>query len=140
MEYLKVKNWTKFQHYKTRNPPWIKLYRSLLTDYQFCALSDRDKGHLILLWVWAAGADGCLPRDAAWLRRRLGLHSDPNLELFINQGWLIIIASINCGDVASTEKRREEKKREEGAEPVDNSNRTTSRAVREVLAGLKPKR
>jgi len=27
---LRVKNWGKFQHYKDRNPPWIKLHRGLL--------------------------------------------------------------------------------------------------------------
>mgnify|MGYP001615686967 CR=1 FL=1 len=121
MSVLVVCGWDRFQHYKDRDPPWIKLYRSLLQDYLFITLSDRDKCHLILLWLWAACTDNCLPRDAAWLRRRLGLHSDPNLELFINQGWLLVDASINSEHVASTEKRREEKRREETSTPVDKS-------------------
>ena len=30
-----VKNWDEFQHYKDRNPPWIKLHNHLLDDYEF---------------------------------------------------------------------------------------------------------
>lgn len=30
--YLSVKTWERFQHYKDRDPPWIKLYRDTLTS------------------------------------------------------------------------------------------------------------
>jgi DNA-binding NarL/FixJ family response regulator len=30
-----VKNFERFQHYKDRSPPWIKLYNELLDDYEF---------------------------------------------------------------------------------------------------------
>jgi len=36
---MKIKNWHKFQHYKHRNPPWIKLHRGLLDDPEWFALS-----------------------------------------------------------------------------------------------------
>ena len=29
---LRVKGWARFQHYRHRRPPWIRLYRSLLDD------------------------------------------------------------------------------------------------------------
>lgn len=28
--HFKVRNWEQFQHYKDRNPPWIKLHFALL--------------------------------------------------------------------------------------------------------------
>jgi hypothetical protein len=31
VKYLALKGWEKFQHYKDRDPPWVKLYRDLLT-------------------------------------------------------------------------------------------------------------
>ena len=31
MKNLTIKNWHKFQHYKDRNPPWIKLHYEILT-------------------------------------------------------------------------------------------------------------
>ena len=30
----RVKNWSKFQHYKNRNPPWIRLHVEILDDYK----------------------------------------------------------------------------------------------------------
>ena len=53
MNYLRVKNWEKFQHYKDRTPPWIKLYRDLLNDYEFSCLQDASKAHLMLIWLLA---------------------------------------------------------------------------------------
>ena len=124
MEYLKVKNWTKFQHYKLRNPPWIKLHRSLVADYSFTQLSDTDKAHLILIWLEASNNDGAVPNDPDFLRRRLGTKRNPNLKLFINQGWLLESASTKRLHYA--EKNREEKSREETSTPL-------------VIKGLTPK-
>jgi hypothetical protein len=40
VRYLRVKNWSEFQHYKDRNPPWIKLHRTLLDhDYEAAILA-----------------------------------------------------------------------------------------------------
>ena len=58
MNYLRVNNWKKFQHYKDRNPPWIKLHRDLLRDYDFICLQDASKMQLILIWLLASQMDG----------------------------------------------------------------------------------
>ena len=29
---MRIKNWKKFQHFRDRKPPWIKLYRDLLGE------------------------------------------------------------------------------------------------------------
>jgi len=34
MQFLAVKNFERFQHYKDRNPPWIKLHAAVLDDYE----------------------------------------------------------------------------------------------------------
>ena len=34
---LTVRNWSDFQHYKDRSPPWIRLHRDLLDNYEFNA-------------------------------------------------------------------------------------------------------
>jgi len=52
-----IKNWSRFQHYKARRPPWIKLHRSLLEDRQFAELSDYAAKLLIQLWLIGSESD-----------------------------------------------------------------------------------
>jgi hypothetical protein len=85
---LRVKNWSQFQHYKDRNPLWIKLYISLLDDYEFARLSDAQRGHLILIWTLASKTDGILPNDAKWIGLRIGAKGKVGLSDFVSMGWL----------------------------------------------------
>lgn len=60
----KIKNWKKYQHYKDRNPPWIKLHRTLLTDRLFMKLDPSASKLLVVCWLLAAEDsknDGTLP-------------------------------------------------------------------------------
>ena len=63
MTYIRVKNWKKFQHYKDRCPPWIKLHVNILNDRQFVALDDASQSLLMLLWILASEDDGFIPYD-----------------------------------------------------------------------------
>lgn len=114
--YLKVKNWEEHQHYKDRSPPWIKLQRRLLDDYEFSCLQDASKAHLILIWLLASQNEGRIPNDPLFIRNKLGLEKVPDLESLINQGFLIMEhdASTTLADCKQNarleEKRREEKK------------------------------
>jgi hypothetical protein len=89
MNYLRVKNWDSFQHYKDRNPPWIKLHRSLLDDYEFCGLRDVVKGQLMLIWLFASQNEGKIPHDAKFLERKLGLTERCALSEMVQTGFLI---------------------------------------------------
>jgi hypothetical protein len=116
MRHLIVKNWEKFQHYHDRNPPWIKLHRALLDDYEFSCLNDVNKAHLMLIWLFASQNDGRIPEDAKFLQRKLSLERPPNLQFLIDHGLLIpergastAIQSPETDDSAvRLEKRREE--------------------------------
>jgi len=88
MNFLTVKNWNKFQHYGKRNPPWIKLHRALLDDYDFCALPDVSKAHLILVWLYASQNNGRVPRDAKFLERKLSAQNI-DLEVLVTSGFLV---------------------------------------------------
>lgn len=89
MKYLRVKNWDEFQHYKDRSPPWIKLHRTLLDDYEFSALPDDTKAHLMLIWVLASQLSGRVPAEPKFLAAKIGANKPPNLKLLIDQGFLI---------------------------------------------------
>lgn len=88
MKFLTIKNWKDFQHYKKRNPPWIKLHRAILDDYMFCSLPDAAKGHLVLVWAYASQNNGVIPHDAPFLERKLSV-TDLNLDLLIEHGFLL---------------------------------------------------
>jgi hypothetical protein len=69
---MKIKNWSKFQHFKDRRPPWIKLYRDLLDDMQWHELDPLSSKVLVTLWLLASeDQDGCLPdtKTLAWRMR-----------------------------------------------------------------------
>jgi len=87
--YLTVKNWKEFQHYADRSPPWIKLHRSVLDDYEFSALPDATKAHLMLIWLLASSNEGRVPSDPAWLSRRLATTETVDLDALVRSGFLI---------------------------------------------------
>jgi hypothetical protein len=51
---IRPKNWATFQHYKDRAPPWIKLHRGLLDDYEFHCLPVASRALAPLLWLLAS--------------------------------------------------------------------------------------
>jgi hypothetical protein len=57
----RVKNWNKFQHFKDRRPPWIKLYRDLLDDPDWHELSGDEAKALVMIWLVASENEGNLP-------------------------------------------------------------------------------
>jgi hypothetical protein len=90
MKYLSVKNWSEFQHYKDRSPPWIKLHRDLLNDYDFSCLQDASKAHLMLLWLLASQMDNKIPADQKWLKNKLSTTNDINVKELIDKGFLLM--------------------------------------------------
>jgi hypothetical protein len=58
---LKIKNWHKFQHFKDRKPPWIKLYRDLLDDIEWHELDPAAAKILTMLWLIASENHGEIP-------------------------------------------------------------------------------
>ena len=70
---MKIKNWGRFQHFKDRRPPWIKLYRDLLDDPDWHELDAEAAKILVSLWLLASedeNQEGGLP-DAKRIAFRL---------------------------------------------------------------------
>jgi len=51
---IRIKNWTKFQHFKNRRPPWIKLHREILDQRDINMISDCSFRVLVGLWLLAS--------------------------------------------------------------------------------------
>ena len=112
---MKVKNWSDFQHFKDRTPPWIKLYRYLLDDPDWHELSGDDAKMLIMIWLIASedkNMDGNLP-PLKTLAFRLRI-SESKLKQSLNKlnNWLIqddinVISNCHQLDIPETETETE---------------------------------
>lgn len=50
---IHVKNWSKYQSYKDRKPPWIRFHRSILDDFKFQSMSAESRALLPMIWLLA---------------------------------------------------------------------------------------
>jgi len=55
---IQPKKWTEFQHYRDRDPKWIKLHLKLLDDVVFQRLPLASRALAPMLWLMAAEHDG----------------------------------------------------------------------------------
>lgn len=111
---LRVKNFAKFQHFKDRSPPWIKLYRDILDDPDWHELDGETAKILMMLWLIASedeGKDGNLP-DSRKLCFRLRI-KEPELQQAVIKlsHWVEQLDTgliSDCYQLDAPEKRREE--------------------------------
>jgi hypothetical protein len=61
--FLAVKGFRKFQHYRDRDPVWIKLYTNLLIDAAFLQLPEAAQAQLMKLWILASQLGNPLPNN-----------------------------------------------------------------------------
>lgn len=89
------KDWRDFQHYKDRNPPWIRLHKSLLDNKEFNALPPIACKVLVLLWLVASDTtDGAFDDDVEALAFRLRLPAKDvaqALKALLAAGFLLTI-------------------------------------------------
>ena len=88
MSKLKVKNWEQFQHYRDRNPPWIKLHFSMLSSQDWVTLDDASRVLAIACMLIASRNGGYVPTDPAYIKRVAYLNKAPNFKPLIDCGFL----------------------------------------------------
>ena len=92
MRQLRIRNWERFQHYKDRNPPWIKLATDTFQNYEFACLQDASKLLAICIWTLAARSkDGSVAADLQWIKNQCSLGdsvTSENINELINKGFL----------------------------------------------------
>src|SRR5690606_12913977 len=87
----KIRNWEHFQHYKDRNPPWVKLHFSLLTSQDWVMLDDTSRVLAIACMLVASRNEGmidCSLKGLSYLRRVAYLNSQPDVNPLIECGFL----------------------------------------------------
>jgi hypothetical protein len=139
--HFRVKNFERFQHFKDRDPIWIKMYRELLSpdDRRYRALSDVAKAHLHHLWLYqskhydrtvgAARPFTLEFDDPEWIGDVLNIRDPLRIDELVAGGFLIETSDAgiplsNQVDITPVqpdppEKRREETEKEKEPE-TDN--------------------
>lgn len=70
-DFLAVKDWNRFQHYKYGTPVWIKLHKSLLDNMDFRLLPAAARALLIDIWLIASENWGLIPADPTLIAFRV---------------------------------------------------------------------
>ncbi len=99
MNKLVIHDWDIWQSYRKDRgtPPWIKVHRCLFSDAKWAMLSDKEKGHLVSVWIIAADKKGEIPADPAVIKKICMLDEEPNIDKFISMGLIDVICQ--NGDV-----------------------------------------
>jgi hypothetical protein len=92
---ITIKNWARFQHFKDRRPPWIKLYRELLDDRQWHDLPPECAKLLVECWLLASEqhVEGIITgdiEDIAFRLHRTAAEVWPLLQAVALQGFIDI--------------------------------------------------
>ena len=115
MEYLRIANWEKYQHYKNRNPRWVKLYIDIFNRPNWISLDDKSKFLLLICLGIGAICDGKIPKCAKTLQKISNLRRKPDLKPLIDIGFLIPDAS----KMLDREENNKNKRREEDKKPFN---------------------
>lgn len=90
-EFIEVKNFERFQHYKDRKPPWIKLYNDLLDDYEFGCLPDASKWLAVGLWLLASRHDNRVANDPNWIGRMIHASQPVDIAPLVSAGFVRLL-------------------------------------------------
>lgn len=92
---LVVKKWEEFQHYKDRQPPWIKLHKTLLDDHKFHCLPVASRALAPCIWLLASeSTDGSVAHDPEMIAFRLRMSIKDvvaAIEPLISAGFLTVL-------------------------------------------------
>lgn len=66
---IAIREWAKFQHYKDRDPPWIKLYRDLLTSESWVLGTDDSRLVQLASMLLAARYHNATPLNYSLFRK-----------------------------------------------------------------------
>lgn len=74
---LSIRNWERFQHYKDRDPPWVKLYRDLLTSESWVLGTDLSRVVQVASTLLAPRYSNQIPMRFDLLKRVMSLDCKP---------------------------------------------------------------
>ena len=127
---LRIKNWSEFQHYKDRAPPWVKLHHSLLDNFEFHSLPVASKALAPMLWLLASESlDGSISDDLTEVAFRLRTavkDVQAALNPLIDKGFVVsdsnVLADCKKNALSETETEAETEARKPSVSSVQQRN------------------
>jgi len=123
--WIVIPNWRRFQHYKNRQPKWIKVYTELMSDPAFRALTLAQRGLLISLWLEYANSRASVTIKPGYVTQIAGQRvRKGQLEALIDAGFIEVSASKPLAtryQKASPESTTYSQERDDAATPVDGA-------------------
>jgi len=102
---LRFANWKKYQHYKDRDPQWIKLHRRITQSDEWLMLADASRLLALVCMMQASGTeDGSFTANPIITQRFGSLEQEPDYQPLIDCGWLewVEVPGITTDNLAST--------------------------------------
>lgn len=107
MQYIDIVNWEKYQHYKNRRPPWIKLLTEIIDEFdrqgkpkKFYGLPDTAKLTFVGLLCLRSRYELYIPYpDDKWLKYNIGV-KHINLQPLMNAGFITIASNTASNTLA----------------------------------------
>lgn len=123
---MQIKHWKKFQHFKDRKPPWVKLYRDILDDLEWHELDAMASKVLVMCWLIASEDDGRLPPVKTLAFRLRMSEKQTNdclnkLSHWLEQDDISVISERYQSDSPETETETEKEKETEAKQRTKGS-------------------
>lgn len=88
-KFISIKNFEKFQNYKNRNPPWIRLYYAILDDPAFLQLEEVHQCRLFKLFMIASKQNNRILDDPYYLARLMRIDGPVDITPLIRSGFVL---------------------------------------------------
>lgn len=125
-----IRNWSTFQHYKDRNPTWIKVHFALLASEDWVMLDDASRLLAVVCMLVASRHEGRVPNKPAYIKRIAYLDQTPDFAPLISCGFLTEpLAPASTAQATAPERLSREETEAEKKSREERTEATASGAV-----------
>ena len=86
--YYEIIEWDKHQHYKKRNPPWIKLYQNTLISKTWIMGDNDSRVLMVASMIIASRTGNKISDDLEYIKRVANLPKKPNFKHLLAVGFI----------------------------------------------------
>lgn len=79
----------RYQHYKDRTPPWVKLHNDILMSREWVMLDDASRLLAIVCILLASRCNGVIEEDPDYIQKMLHLENRPDFQPLLDVGFLV---------------------------------------------------